>query len=319
MNSHLSIGLTHVAYSLPSKQFTLTDLEQNGRLRSPAAFLRELGFEDCRVADGQAGLDGLLLHCGGELLATANVASAEVGWLITYTGLEPIHQGHPHANCNPLERFRYRLSHAQHELNLSHATGLALSQQGCSGLLSSIDLAARLLATSESSAALCLAGDALDAGSNREILYNLMSDAGAAVLVEKHASRNRIINFHQHTAPYFWDTPNHTDELLAAYFPLAQRVISHCLEEAGRTIEDVTWFVPHNVNRRSWTILAQLLGVRETAIWDKNISRVGHTVSCDHAINLRDMERAGVLQPGDLLVLFTFGFGATWSCMLLEH
>ena len=319
MKNQLSIGLTHVAYSLPSKQLTLTDLEHAGRLTSPAAFLRDLGFEDCRVEDGQAALDTLLLQCGRELLACANLESAEVGWLITYSGLEPTHRDRPDANCNPLEQFRYRLSRAQHELNLSHATGLALSQQGCSGLLSSLDLAARLLATSESSAALCLAGDALDARSNREILYNLMSDAGAAVLVQKHADRNRIVNFHQHAAPYFWDTPNHTDELLAAYFPLAQRVISHCLEEAGRTVQDVTWFVPHNVNRRSWTILAQLLGVRETAIWDKNISRVGHTVSCDHAINLRDMERAGVLHPGDLVVLFTFGFGATWSCMLLEH
>ena len=166
---------------------------------------------------------------------------------------------------------------------------------------------------------MCLASDALDDGSNREILYNLISDACAAVLVERHAVKNRIVHFYQHAAPYFWNTPDHTEELLAAYFPLAQRVILRCLEEAHRTVGDVTWFVPHNVNRRSWTILAQLLGVPETAIWSENISRIGHTVSCDHVINLRDMERAGVLAPGDLLVLFTFGFGATWSCMLLEH
>jgi len=46
---------------------------------------------------------------------------------------------------------------------------------------------------------------------------------------------------------------------------------------------------------------------------------VGHTVSCDHIINLVDMEGAGALHDGDHLLLFTFGFGASWSAMVIQH
>jgi 3-oxoacyl-[acyl-carrier-protein] synthase III len=31
------------------------------------------------------------------------------------------------------------------------------------------------------------------------------------------------------------------------------------------------------------------------------------------------MEEQGALKKDDLLVLFTFGFGANWSCMILQH
>jgi 3-oxoacyl-[acyl-carrier-protein] synthase-3 len=91
------------------------------------------------------------------------------------------------------------------------------------------------------------------------------------------------------------------------------------LEQAGISRNDVAWFVPHNVNLRSWKILSDLIEVSEDKIWSNNIARVGHTVSCDHIINMRDMEDQGLLERGDILVLFTFGFGANWSCMIIEH
>jgi 3-oxoacyl-[acyl-carrier-protein] synthase-3 len=218
-----------------------------------------------------------------------------------------------------LSQFRYPAAKAQHVLELEKASSIALSQQGCCGLLSGIDMAEKMLSGSEAQSAILLAGDAFSRGSTREIIYNLMSDASAAVLIEKDAEKNRIVNFHQHSVPYFWDTPKHTNEILASYFPLAQRVIVKCLEQAGMTTSDVTWFVPHNVNLRSWHILTDLLDVPMSRVWSRNISRVGHTVSCDHVINLRDMENDGVLNSNDILVLFTFGFGANWSCMILEH
>jgi 3-oxoacyl-[acyl-carrier-protein] synthase III len=36
-------------------------------------------------------------------------------------------------------------------------------------------------------------------------------------------------------------------------------------------------------------------------------------------MNLSDMADENAMAPGDLLLLFTFGFGASWSCLLLEH
>jgi 3-oxoacyl-[acyl-carrier-protein] synthase III len=150
-------------------------------------------------------------------------------------------------------------------------------------------------------------------------MYNVMSDAAAAVLVERDSPRNQLITLHQLSQPSYWDSPRNERELIASYFPMAQRAICGAVEQAGLRLSDLRWIVPSNVSLRSWTILAELLGVPPDLVWSKNIARVGHTVSCDHVINLADMEREGALQSGDYLLLFTFGFGASWTSMILRH
>jgi 3-oxoacyl-[acyl-carrier-protein] synthase III len=311
-----SAGISRIAYRLPACRRALPELEAQGRIASPAGVLDDFGFRSCHEIEHHDELFELLAGAGCDLLQDAELLSDDVGMLYLVFGL-PVTRTSDDRGL--LGRFRYPAARLHHELGLKRAGALAISEQGCSGLLSTLDMAARLLASSESPAALCLAGDALPAGSPREIMYNLMSDAAAALLVERDSPRNRILAFRQQTQTYYWDTPEREQELLAAYFPMAQRAIAACLTGAGLDVSEIDWFVPHNVSLRSWEILAKLLGIPEERVWTRNISRIGHTISCDHAINLADMEREGALTPGDRLLLFTFGFGASWSCMILEH
>jgi 3-oxoacyl-[acyl-carrier-protein] synthase-3 len=320
MQRGASIGLTHLTYRLPGPPRSLDELARAGRLASDPGLLREVGFAHAHLHDDGTPFEDLVIGCGEALLAEAPVPRDEIPWLFWYTGLDATDAAGASATTNGLlSRFRYPVARAQHDLALPRANSLALSQQGCSGLLASVHLAGQMLQASDGRAVLCLAGDRLPCGSKREVVYNLMSDAAGAVLVERAPARNRLLHFYQHTQPYYWDTPRLSNEILAAYFPLAQRTIQRALAGAGLDAADVAWFVPHNVSYRSWQILAGLLGVPEGRIWSRNIARVGHTVSCDHLINLCDMEARGVLRPGDILVLFTFGFGASWSCLILEH
>lgn len=263
-------------------------------------------------------MDELVLKAAREVLKGSEVPLGDIEWLFMYSGLGTI-PTNQRLSGDVLARFRYPVAELRYRLGLPNTNALALSQQGCSGLLSMIDISRRLLLTSTRSAALCVAADFLPPGTNREVMYNVMSDAAAAVLVERDSPKNRIVYFHQLYQPFYWDTPTHENELLASYFPLAQRAIALALAGAGIKIDDVRWFVPHNVSRRSWEILAKLLGAPLERVWTDNIARVGHTVSCDHVINLVDMEKAGALERGDYLVLFTFGFGASWSCLILQH
>jgi 3-oxoacyl-[acyl-carrier-protein] synthase-3 len=85
------------------------------------------------------------------------------------------------------------------------------------------------------------------------------------------------------------------------------------------TIADVDWIIPHNVSLRSWEILLGLIGCPREKLYSDNIGRVGHTIAADNFINLRDATDAGVIHQGDRLLLFTFGYGLNWSCMILEH
>jgi 3-oxoacyl-[acyl-carrier-protein] synthase-3 len=292
-------------------------LKRSKQVRSSVAFLRELGFAQAYLAEDPDGVDELLVAAAEEALADAGHSPSEIGTLFLYSGLNP---GVPASRAaGILRRFRYPVAKLADRLKLPHANALALSQQGCSGLLSAINLAARVVQAGDRPAARCVAGDALPKNANREVMYNVMSDAAAAVVVERGSPRNQIVSFHQLGQAAYWDSPLQERELIAAYFPMAQRAICSAIEEAGLRLADIRWIVPSNVSLRSWTILADLLGIPTTRIWSKNIARVGHTVCCDHVINLRDMSHGGALTRGDHLLLFTFGFGASWTSLILQH
>jgi len=49
-----------------------------------------------------------------------------------------------------------------------------------------------------------------------------------------------------------------------------------------------------------------------------NIAAKGHVIAADNFINLKDAWDQGRIAPNDRLLLFTFGFGASWACLALE-
>jgi len=314
----VSIGIARLAYRLPTHKRSIDQLEKEGRINSPASLLSDFGFKNCYIQEKTAKSPDLLLESAKEVASGIERDSASRIFL--YSGINSYFEKDNNKE-NALELFQYPVAKLRHALELPKANSLAISQQGCSGLLSAIDIAYHLLKSSheENESILCATVDVLTTGTKREIMYNVMSDAAASVLITKNSDKNRIVYFHQQILPYYWDTPLHENELLASYFPMAQRAIESALWGAGLKISDIKWFVPHNVSLRSWEILAKLLHIPMERIWTNNIARVGHTVSSDHIINLVDMEQEDALKKGDYLLLFTFGFGASWSCLILQH
>jgi 3-oxoacyl-[acyl-carrier-protein] synthase III len=73
------------------------------------------------------------------------------------------------------------------------------------------------------------------------------------------------------------------------------------------------------VSLRSWEILLGLIQIDRKKLFAENIAKMAHVIAADNWINLRDAAETGRLHRGDKLLLFTFGFGANWACMVLEH
>jgi len=313
----MSIGIAKLAYRLPTHKKSIGQLEKDRQINSPVSLLSDFGFKNCYIQEKADKSLDLLLESAKEV--TSDIERGNVSRIFLYSGINSYLE--KDRKDNALELFQYPVAQLRHTLELPNANSLAISQQGCSGLLSTIDMAYRLLKSSneENESVLCATVDVLPTGTKREIMYNIMSDAAASVLITKNSDKNRIVHFHQQILPYYWDTLLHENELLASYFPMAQRAIESALLGAGLKISDIKWFVPHNVSLRSWEILAKLVHIPMEKIWTDNISRVGHTVSSDHIINLVDMEQKGILKKGDYFLLFTFGFGASWSCLILQH
>jgi 3-oxoacyl-[acyl-carrier-protein] synthase-3 len=297
-----AVGIDAVTYWLPDAAPTLDELERRGALRGPASTLAAFGFRHARVAEVD-----LVLYAGALTSSTTmECAPAPAGSVLHLRDL--------------MDFFKYPVSRLQSELDLTSAAVAGVDQQGCAAIFSAVRLArATLLAEPDVRTVLCVGADRLPHGSSREVVYNLVSDGACALLMRRGAERNRVIATHQVTKGAFWDAGSLENEIIAAYFPTARTVIEDTLRKAGVTLDDIDWVIPHNVSLRSWEILLGLIGCPREKLFSDNIGRIGHTIAADNFINLRDATDAGRIRKGDLLLLFTFGYGLNWSCMVLEH
>lgn len=310
----MDVHIAAIEYALPDRVVGLDDLAAEGRLASPPDALRSFGFERAWIAGAEG--DQLAARAVARLFERTDVDPTSID-LLFYAGAG----GWSHwAGNGPLGGFSYPAARLQYEAGLLNARIVGVSQAGCLGLMTAVSMARGiLLANPEVRRALCVSADVLPAGSRREILYNLISDGACAVLVERGAGRNRFLIERQVTKGYYWDCDARANEIVAAYFPTARTIISDTLAAAGLDADGIARIIPHNVSRRSWDILIQLAGLPSERLYANNIATKAHVISGDNFINLKDAETDGTLRDGDVVLLFNFGFGASWACLLLEH
>ncbi len=309
MKQSHSIGITAASYTLPRKRFPL----QECKTVTPHDTLRSFGFEIVWVTEDAEELYQMILKSAQSALVATDVFDIEA--LILYSGIAPaVLEAY-----NGLEIFEYMLPRLLHDLKLTDCRSYALSQQGCSGLVSAIELARDILQSSEKKNVLCVSGDRLPDGMQREVICNMVSDAAGALVFTRGALSNTIVSIRQRSNTALWKTSELEEQILATYFPMATRSIQKTLEDAHLSVDQIRWFIPHNVSARSWEVLSKIIPIPLEKIWLENVSRIGHTVSTDHIINLKDMSDRGLIKSGDVLFFFTFGFGAHWSSVIVKH
>ncbi len=89
------------------------------------------------------------------------------------------------------------------------------------------------------------------------------------------------------------------------------------LDRGGFSIDDVTWFAPHQANIRIIDAAAGRLGIpsERTLV---NIDRYGNTSAASIPLVLAEAADDGRLSPGDLVLLSGFGAGLTWGSALIR-
>lgn len=103
-------------------------------------------------------------------------------------------------------------------------------------------------------------------------------------------------------------------------FKYAVNSISHdikqILEDAGLGIDDIKYVVPHQANSRIIDAAARRSGIPLEKFY-MNIEEYGNTSSASIPIALDELNRAGKLERGDLLLLTAFGGGlASAACLI---
>jgi 3-oxoacyl-[acyl-carrier-protein] synthase III len=218
-----------------------------------------------------------------------------------------------------LGRFAYSASWLQHELGLHRASVHGVAQQGCSGMFAALRTAhALLVAEPELQHVLCVGVDVLPATESREILYTLISDAAAAVVVSRHSPRDRWSGFHQVSKGYYWDVPARQNEIITSYFPTSRLVIQQLLARHRLRPADIDCIVPTGIGANSWSVLTRLCGFDPGRLFS-SAQRFGHTVAADSFLHLAELRARGGVAAGSRLLLFTYGFGSSWCGLLLQH
>src|SRR3989344_3844732 len=256
MKTSNSIGISQLSYKLPKTRFNISQLEKNKLLNSSGKLLSSFGFKYCYIKNNKKEIFKDLIECGNRVIKDRNISPNEIDYLVLYSGHEDGLLKINEKTANNLNLFRFPVANIQNRLNLNKANSFALSQQGCGGSFSTINIAKSLLDSSEKKYVLCLMYSLLPKPYKREITYNILSDAAGSILIQKNSPRNKILGFYQESKPYYWDTPKKEVEIVAAYFPVAQRVINKSLNQFKLKITDIDWFIPHNVSLRSWHIFS---------------------------------------------------------------
>lgn len=93
--------------------------------------------------------------------------------------------------------------------------------------------------------------------------------------------------------------------------------IRSVMEKAGITGEQIRAVIPHQANYRIINEARRRLPEIAPEKFYMNIERVGNTSSASEPILLDEINRAGVLRPGDLVVMSAFGGGlSSASCVI---
>lgn len=94
--------------------------------------------------------------------------------------------------------------------------------------------------------------------------------------------------------------------------------MNEALQKAGKTVEDLDMFIPHQANLRIAQYVQQQFGLPDEKVFN-NIQKYGNTTAASIPLALSEAIHSGKVKRGDLVLLSAFGSGFTWGSVLFEY
>lgn len=89
------------------------------------------------------------------------------------------------------------------------------------------------------------------------------------------------------------------------------------VSEAGLTVSDIDWFVPHQANQRILSAVAEKLGLDEGKVVS-TVAEHGNTSAASVPLALAAATEDGRVKPGDLVLIEAIGGGLAWGSALIR-
>lgn len=315
--------------SVPERVLTNADLEKMVDT-SDEWILARTGIRERRIAAPEESLSSFAVPASLNALDMAGLKGSDVDLVIC-------------ATVTPDQPFPATSTRIQDQIGADRAAAFDLAA-GCTGFVYGLGVAQQFLQTGWAKTALVVGGEVLSKivdwkDRNTCVLFGdgagavvlraeedgdrgllgtaLRSDGSLAGLVELPGGGSR----EPHSMATLEAGLNFLKMRGSETFKIAVRSIAEISDEAltscGLEHKDVTWFIPHQANRRIIEAVGQRLEVREGHTYI-NVDRFGNTSAASIPIGLDELNRGGRIQPGDILLFSAFGAGLTWGAAVVR-
>jgi 3-oxoacyl-[acyl-carrier-protein] synthase III len=315
--------------SLPSRLMTNEDFEKIVDT-THEWIVQRTGMKVRYFVGPDESLATLAVDAGKKALLDAGIDGSEVDLLVL-------------ATATPEQPIPSSASIVQPMIGLKNAACFDISA-ACSGFLYALHVAHQFIRTGEANTAMVIGAEALSRYTDftDRATCILFGDGAGAVVLKAAPAGEGILASAWHTdgnyasliempgggAKYPPNVHEHIDAKLPfikmkgnEVFKLAVRaftdVCNEVLAKAGKTIDDVDLFIPHQANQRIISAVGDRLGVPTEKVY-VNLERVGNTSSASIPLAMREAVDRGVLKRGDLVLAGAFGAGLTWAGTLLR-
>lgn len=324
--------VTGIGFHVPPRVVTNHDLE---RLMdtSDAWIVERTGIRERRFVEGDTGSSDLGVEAARRALADAGRTPADVDFVVF-------------ATSTPDWTIPGNGVIVQERLGLANVGALDV-RNACSGFLYALSVADAFVRIGRCRCVLVIGAevqstgiDLTTAGRDMAVLF---ADGAGAVVVEPGGEDRGILSWSLHSegasARDLWcEAPSSrvqgriTPAMIGEgrHFPKMNgrqvfkhattrfpEVIREVLHDAGHTLDEVALVVPHQANQRIGDAVAQRLGLPAGKVF-QNIERYGNTTAASIPIALAEARDAGLVKPGDLVVLAAFGAGFAWGACALR-
>jgi len=313
---------------VPDRILTNADLERMVDT-SDEWIVTRTGIRERRISDPGTAVTDLALPAAQSALEMAGVSAADLDIIIVATVTPD--RILPSASCTLQER-----------LGASHAAAFDLNA-ACSGFVYGVSIGAGMIAAGTAETVLVIGAETLSKIVDYEdrgtcVLFG--DGAGAAVLrpcdpghgilatrirsdgtqghvLEIPAGGSRMPASHATVDAHGHFIKMKGNELFKFSVRAMETVTRQAVEEAGVSLDQVRFLVPHQANLRIISAVAERLGVGEDRLV-LNIDRYGNTSAASIPISLDELLRSGRVMPKDIIGLVAFGGGVTWGAIVLE-
>lgn len=144
--------------------------------------------------------------------------------------------------------------------------------------------------------------------------YTASDGSGADLLSLKASKSKNLLHETDPGNPYMQMKGR---EVYSFAIKIVPKCIEKVLEGTEYSADDITWFVLHQANERIIDSVAKKIKLPKERFF-KNMATYGNTSAASIPIALSELNQAGKLKKGDLVILVGFGGGLTWGSSLIK-